>query len=273
MSTDLITVNTPHELPTTLTKVVTLSNEASIYSLEKFQANRDRFRGGFLTDSLTSFVSYIKAKKAQDDKDSRYHGFIDADSMTCNVFHNLLNKNNVAGHGDDTSQLTLVKTAAFKAVIHHANNPLNQDKLADFIEDWRDNLVIYADNNGTTIPANKAISAIKNISIKTNVDSEHSTDNLEQSRSSLAKIRAESKGDIPLPAYLEFACLPYADLPEIKVKLVLYVRSNGDKPVLTLRWAGEEKQLEAIAESFKDKLQESLSDDALLSIGSFKLGR
>lgn len=65
----------------------------------------------------------------------------------------------------------------------------------------------------------------------------------------------------------------YADLPEIKVKLVLYVRSNGDKPVLTLRWAGEEKQLEAIAESFKDKLQESLSDDVLLSIGSFKLGR
>lgn len=57
------------------------------------------------------------------------------------------------------------------------------------------------------------------------------------------------------------------------VEIVLYVRSNGDKPVLTLRWAGEEKQLEAIAESFKDKLQESLSDDVLLSIGSFKLGR
>lgn len=272
--TEIIQDYKPTTLETGLTNAITLHKDANIHSLEYLQANRDRFRGSFSTDSLTSFVDYVKAKKSSCDKTAIFYGFINADSMVCKVIHNLLNANNIAGHGDDRSILELNKTAAFRAVCSYSNTALSQDKLADFIEDWRDNIVACADKEGnSTVSVSKAIDAIKNISIKTNIDSDHSTDNFEQSKSSLAKIRAESKGEIPLPAYLEFNCNPYADLPEIKVKLVLYVRTNGDKPMITLRWAGEEKQLEEITESFKTKLIEHLKDDVQLSIGTFELGK
>ncbi len=264
---------TPHQLETSLTKVISLNNNASIHSLERYQANRDRFRGELSTDSLSSFVEYVKAKKTKADKDSLFYGFINADVMSCCVIHNLIDNNNIAGHGDDRANLKLIKTAAFRAVCQHANSPLSQDKIADFIEDWRDSIVAYTDYDNNTLPLNKAINAIKNISIKANVDSDHSTDNFEQSQSTLSKVRAASKGDTPLPAYLEFYCNPYADLPAIKVRLVLYVRTNGEKPFITLRWAGEEKQQEEIAESFKDKLTSLLSNDVQLTIGTFELGK
>lgn len=53
------------------------------------------------------------------------------------------------------------------------------------------------------------------------------------------------------------------------ITLRLSVITSGSKPVLKLRWVGEEVQREYIAQEFKAVLQRNIGDAAVLSLGAF----
>ncbi|MNY48153.1 hypothetical protein D3C86_1834630 [compost metagenome] len=48
--------------------------------------------------------------------------------------------------------------------------------------------------------------------------------------------------------------------------------TGGEKPVLVLRWIGEEQLREDLAQEFKEVVQQEVGGAAKLTIGSFNLG-
>ncbi|MFJ3375502.1 hypothetical protein ACIPLA_11365 [Pseudomonas sp. NPDC086112] len=55
------------------------------------------------------------------------------------------------------------------------------------------------------------------------------------------------------------------------IRLRVAVLTDGEKPLLRLRWIGEEQLREDLAQEFKDVVQQEIGGGAKLTIGSFNL--
>lgn len=172
------------------------------------------------------------------------------------------------GHGDDKAQLTLVPTAAYKSIQQYTGKRLSQRDLAEWLEDWAENLKV-TDANGNDMNTSSAIAAVRNITIKALAESNHKEHNFGATRSALEEIEASSQA--VLPGEIHFTLTPYEDLPSITIILRLSVFTSDDKPALKLRWVGEGAQREAIAQSFKQTLAGQLGDAASLTLGEFTI--
>lgn len=243
-------------------KTVVLPNGMNILSLEKYQALRSRFRGKFRTDSLPDFASFVVEASTEGAQ-----GFISADDMTCRVIFNL---GTVAepGHGDYAAELGLKKTAAFKAMERAAASSHEQKAFSDWLEDWAPNLAAV-DKDGAKIEARKAVGAIRSITVEQARKSEHNVGDMSASRSAMDAIEAKSSEG--LPAEFQFTCSPFEGLSSRTIVLRLAVLTGGDKPVLRLRWIGEEQLREDLAVEFKQTVSEAIGGSAKLTIGSFDL--
>jgi uncharacterized protein YfdQ (DUF2303 family) len=144
-----------------------------------------------------------------------------------------------------------------------------QKDLSDWIEDWASNLQALAADDGQ-IGLRKAASAIRSISIEQARKSEHIVGDLSASRSAMDQIEAKSSEG--LPAEFLFTVEPYEGLKVQIIRLRVAVLTGGDKPLLRLRWIGEEQLREDLAQEFKDVVQLEVGGGANLTIGSFNLG-
>jgi uncharacterized protein YfdQ (DUF2303 family) len=248
----------------TFTPALVLPSDQKIHSIEKFQAARSRFRGALTTHSLLDFGNYVMEQSA----DTVASGFVDAAAMSCTVIFNLGNTKE-PGHGDFTATLNLRKTAAFRALERAAAIQFAQKDLSDWIEDWASNLQALAADD-SHIDLRKAASAIRSISIEQARKSEHVVGDLSASRSAMDQIEAKSSEG--LPAEFLFTVEPYEGLKVQIIRLRVAVLTGGDKPLLRLRWIGEEQLREDLAQEFKDVVQQEVGGGAKLTIGSFNLG-
>lgn len=247
----------------TATPTVVMPDSAQIVSLEKFEAGRSRFRGCFSSDSLDDFAAYIKATPG-----SANQGFINAGDMNCSVFFNL-GTPEAPGHGDHTALLSLKKTAAFSALERAADSKHDQKALSDWLEDWAPNVSAF-DSQESSIHLSRAVGAIRSITIEQASKREHQVGDMSASRSAMDAIEAKSSQG--LPAFFTFRCAPYEGLGQRTITLRLAVLTGGDKPVLILRWIGEEQLREDLAIEFKKVVAEKVGEDATLVIGRFHLG-
>lgn len=247
----------------TYTPTLVLPSDQKIHSIEKFQLLRSRFRGELVTHSLHDFGNYVQHHTTE----AAAVGFVDAEQMRCTVFFNLGDINN-PGHGDFTATLNLRKTAGFVALERAAGSTFQQKDLSDWIEDWAPNLVSLAADDAP-IDLRKAASAIRSISIEQARKSEHVVGDLSASRSAMDQIEAKSSEG--LPAEFRFTVEPYEGLTARTIRLRVAVLTGGDKPLLKLRWIGEEQLREDLAQEFKEVVQADVGTAATLTIGSFKL--
>lgn len=257
----------PTTLETGFTNAIALHNDVNVTSLEYLQANRDRFRGVLITNSIASLTSYVASRKEQANTDDLFHGFIDANGMDCTVYFDLLNKINVAGHGDDKAYLKLKHTAAFRELERINGENISQKTASEFIEDWRDYITAYS--NDEQINTLQAINSIRNVTIDYKSKQEHSVGDMSQSRSTLDAVEASSS--YKLPSHIVFSFVPYPEFPVVNVTLRLSIKTGGDKPILVFRWVGEEVQKEQFVETFKEILTKELKGNASVLIGDFKL--
>ncbi|WP_160286516.1 DUF2303 family protein [Pseudomonas knackmussii] len=234
-----------------------------LHSLEKLEAHRNRFRGALSTSSLADFVTYVKERA-----DELTHGFVDKDSMSCRVIFNLGNAD-LAGHADDFATLALQPTAAYAALQRLAGQRLSQKDLAEWMEDWRDFLQAITPTD-EVLPLVQAIAAVRNITIKASSERTTVEGNLNASRSAMDQVEAASQDT--LPGSLIFSCPPFDGLPVRNFVLRLAVITTEAKPVIKLRWVGEEQVREEIAQEFKELLAAEIADSTSLTIGTFKVG-
>lgn len=247
---------------------IALPQDHNLHNLEPYRALRSRFRGALATADLASFVDYVTKLGAG-------RGFINADAgkLSAKVFFNLGDAS-TPGHADWHATLSPKATAAYAALCAVNGKRHDQRELIEWIEDWaaaggisaiaQDDDFASANYYGAL---SKAVSAIRQVTIKATNEQETTQGNFTASRSSLDSVEAKSRLD--LPAGFRFSCVPFLGLPEREFLLRLSVLTSSKDPVLVLRVVQFEAQQEAIAQDFKEVLIREIGDAATLTIGTF----
>lgn len=244
------------------TSTPAIFHEGELISLEPFQHGRCRFRGRYATDSIESFADYVKANA---DATAPAAGFIDTSNMSAKVFFNLGNEAN-PGHADWTGTLALKPTPEYAAMLAVNGKKLDQRAMVEWIEDWA-NHIVPIDAEGQAIKPQKALGAIRKLTIKATSESTHQDKDFGARRSAIEDI--EATADDGIPYALGFSAIPYAGLAQRSFTLRLSVLTGGDKPMLVLRPIGLESAVEAIAQEFRQVLAAQIGDAAKLVIGTF----
>jgi uncharacterized protein YfdQ (DUF2303 family) len=241
--------------------VAALPDDTRVLELEKFRPLRSRFRGDFLTRRIDDFVSYTVGKA-----DIGAECFVWPDDMTAKAVLNLGDLNE-PGHADNTATIKLKTTAAFDAIKHMDGKTRTQQQLAEWLEDWRDNIQGLTSNERQLTPS-KVIAAIRRITIKANSSSDHTEGQLSSTRSAMEQVEASSNSE-PLPSFILFSCEPYTGLAQRTFILRLSLRFDEEKPLLALRIIRPEQHEEEMAEEFAALLQEQFGDQLPVTIGNF----
>lgn len=243
-----------------------LPDSCSMHNLERYQAQRDRFRGSLHSHSLKAFSAYVERHIGGED-DTFSAGFVDQDAMSATVIFNLGTPDE-AGHGDDRATLTLKPTAAYKALAEVVGRSLSQQQLAEFLEDWTPHITASAGELQLNTPT--AINAIRNMSIKAIAEVNTQVGDLSNRRSAMEEIEARSLET--LPTTFVFTAKPYDPLSVADITLRLSVITGDKAPVLKLRWVGQEAQQEAFAEEFQQVLASEIGGFVHLTIGTYTQG-
>ncbi|AQQ67465.1 hypothetical protein Mag101_07305 [Microbulbifer agarilyticus] len=243
---------------------IILPDTCKLVDIEHLQQFRNRFRAALKTNALEDFANYY----GDNQEDLFTQVFVQPESMTAKAIFNLYEVDAEPGHGDHTASLTLVKTAPFRSLRNIDGDRHSQQALAEWMEDWRDNLRAL-DNKGELLNINQAIAAIRRITIEATAKSDSEVTNFGASQSAMESI--EAKSEEQLPAYLQFTCEPYKALSERTFTLRLAVLTGHKTPQLTTRVIKLEEHEEAMAEEFKNLLKDSLPENAKIYIGGFNL--
>ncbi|WP_046024007.1 YfdQ family protein, partial [Morganella morganii] len=210
-----------------LCPAVILPGDFNVKSLEHLQEGRYRFRGAMDTTSIADFVKYSLQHGIEDGVSC----FIDADEMAAKTIFNIGTIGD-PGHADNTATVSLKKTSPFASLLNVNGRRQGQKELAEWLEDWRDNLMAF-DAEGNVIDIKQAINAVRKITIEASRSADHEDRDFGASRSVMESVEAKSR-DI-MPAVFQFTCTPYDELSERAIKLRYSVLTGGDVPVLVLR--------------------------------------
>lgn len=236
-----------------------------IYSTEKYNANRDRYRGNYRTSAIPSFAEYLKYRN--DGADENVQTYISTDrGLSAQTFLNLGDVV-VPGHGDDTATLTLEKKAEFARIESLNGNRLRQQQLIDFVDDWAD--FLEAHNESGEVPLEKAIRALRKVKITKGSELDSRVQDFGHQVSAMEKLEATGV-DENLPHYFILNTECYHGLYLRSVKISLRISANNDDaPGFVLRIVGEEALTEALAEEFKDILTDRLAGQGQIFQGEF----
>lgn len=229
-----------------------------VESLEHLQEGRSRFRGVFSTPSFDDFTRYVDFNNP-----GTTPVFVDVERMSARAFFNLGDTED-PGHADFVANLSLKPTAAFSALSKLDGTRLKQKDLAEFLEDWND--FISADYTGGDGSLNRAITAIRKLTIKKQGESVHGITATSASRSEMEQIEAQSD---ELPLGFTWVCEPYVGLKQRTFRLALSVITTGEVPLIVLRWQRREAVIEEIAKEFRDTLSTALGGVADVTVGTF----
>ncbi|MFT0212863.1 DUF2303 family protein [Pseudomonas sp. F1_0610] len=238
--------------------IIALPENILVNDLENYMPQRRSFRGNFNTSSIENFAYYVNQQDTAT-------VFIDLESPTLNakaIFD--LGDVEEPGHCRHTSQLSLKPTAVFAAVQQINGNPVNQQKLAEFLEDWQDHIQAVAD--GEEVNIYKALAAVRNVTIEKINKSDFIERDFGQTTSAMDQI--EAKSIERLPGYLHVRLTPHEGLAEIVIKLRVGIQTNAEKPTFVLRWMQEDAVREAIGQDLKRVLHERIEGKDML-IGTF----
>lgn len=238
-----------------------------VVSIEHLQAGRSRYRGTFATLSLQAFADYVIATDENANGEGVAQGFINPEKMTSTVYFNL-GDNTHPGHADHTANLKLKLTAAYDALLTVTGGlALDQRRLHDFVEDWRDNITVLYDGEPREQSVPAALAAIRDITVESARKVTHVDRDMGATRSAMESVDARS--DHSLPSGFEFRCVPYDGLAERTFRLRLGVNTGNDKLTLVLRIQQAEQHTEAIAADFLARLGAKLGTASSLTLGTF----
>ena len=219
--------------------VTALPSDFKLHDFESFLPNRRRARGMMATGNVTAFVQYTT-----DHMEEGANVFVDQDNMTATAVLNL-GMPDLPGHADNKATLKPEKTAAYKALLMHASGAGHTQKsIAEFMEDWADNITCFAGEGG--IKTAQAIAAVRKITIEGMRKVESTEQALSASKSAFESVSASSTET--LPTLILFACKPYSDIQQRTFALRLGVLTGEATPKVNLRISKLEEHQEEMAE-------------------------
>ncbi len=167
--------------------------------------------------------------------------------------------------------LSLTATPAYDAFRDMANGGARtQTQVAEWLEDWQDLIRCFhvnGENDGTVLETQRAIAAVRNISIDSARKVESEEGQLSASRGSFESVKASSKHTLPTHIHLQTQA--YDQLNARVFIIRLGIITTGDKVSITLRPAKMEEHLQEMAEEFAELVRIEL-DGAPVLIGKYQ---
>lgn len=238
---------------------VPLPNDFQLHDLEKYMPMRRRARGLMETSLVQDFASYVSGNVVAGST-----VFVSHKAMVANAVLNLGTQDK-PGHADDRAQLKPDMTAAYTALRQHANgNAMEQARVAEFLEDWSPMIECFHESERLKI--DKAISAVRNITIEGLRKVEASEQQLSASKSAFESVTASSKDT--LPTFIHFKCVPYHGFNERTFVMRLGIRTS-DKPAIVLRIINTEQHEEEMAQELAEKVKQAIGDACPVLIGDY----
>lgn len=239
--------------------IVALPDNFALHDVEQHMEWRRRLRGTMTTSSVPDFAAYALAHQ-----EPGASTFINADNMAAVAVLNLGSPQE-PGHADNAAKLQPKRTAAYAALMAHANGmPLKQAQVAEFIEDWRDAIVCM--HGDETIPTSQAIAAVRSITIEALRKQENVEQQLSATRSAFESVQASSIHKIP--TLLQFVCMPYVGFASRKFDVRISIQT-GDKPALVLRIVKQEWHAEDMANELAALVRNALQGAMPVMVGTY----
>lgn len=247
---------------------VALPEGVKVADLEQYLENRRRYRGTMSTNLIDEFVEYVKgtAESYNDFPVDNFPCFINPQAMRAIAFFNLGDVDN-PGHGDHQASLSLLNTEAFRELLQLNGRRCEQRQMAEWLEDWRDHIQTFAEDDTKELPLAASVAAIRRITIGTKAESTREEQTFGTRQSAMAEVEAQHKDQ--LPAFLRFTCEPYLGLEKrtFTVRLSLI---TGEKPQISARIVRLETVQEEMAKELEEKLRAGFEDSEVRTfVGEF----
>lgn len=238
---------------------VALPDHFALHDLEKHLPLRRRSRGTMETSSIADFAVYSTSHS-----EAGAVVFVSPKSMVANSVLNLGTPEK-PGHADNRAQFKPNATAAFMGMLRVADGQaIDQQRAAEFLEDWADLIECYSDSAQLT--PGKAIAAVRNITIEGLRKVEASEQQLSASRSAFEQVTASSKDT--LPTHIYFKCVPYQEFEERTFVMRLGIRTS-DKPAIVLRVINREQHDEQMADELRAKVTQAINGAMPVLVGDY----
>lgn len=236
-----------------------------VQDLSVYQETARRMAGSFVTDNLDSFSKYAESFGLE-----TAYCFIHASELTSKIVFDFYNQETgYVFHRKHMAILKARKTSFFKALeALCSGRDVSQRDMCFFLEE-NQNFAAYRD--GTLLPSNAAaITAIRNIKVNQTSSSESKVGNLNQERSLMEKIDADTSGANRLPDTLIFGNvfpLEWIGPMEVSVRLAINTMPDKDNQYrLIPRIIAKEQLDDQIANAFKEKVQKELVASGMTNI-------
>jgi len=230
----------------TAVPITAVPDNMRIWSLEECMPHAARLRGSFVTINIDAYIDYVTKHELTNSA-----CFINSRKMRARTIFDL-------GTADKpTAILDLELTAPFKSVLLISSEPQAQIEVADFIEDWADNLEIKT-SSGDAIAPTTAIDLFRKITIESARSLNSEVSNFGQSMTVSEKI--EAKNAEPIPAKILFKCIPHLGLEERTIELSVSIKTTAEKPKISFVIRKKEQLNEEITEEFAKLISDKLAD-------------
>ena len=242
--------------------VAALPQDYDLHNLEKYMPHRNQLRGTMRTNHINEFVKYHEEHLSEGTQ-----CFIQPDDMTAKTIFDIGTLTH-PGHCVHQAVIALKATAPFSALLSVNDKRQGQKELAEWIEDYAENLQIFT-SSGEVIESAVASAAIRNMKFEVKTGRESTVDDFSQHQSEYESMAVKTMEEFPMPAVFKFTCVPYLGLPERKFEMRMSTIGNE---VLILRIKKIEQHTEEMGEEFQAILIEKFkSKDLELEtfIGSF----
>lgn len=227
------------------TPSVIAPSDFKVIDLEHLQAGRSYFRGTFNTESVKSLEEYCAQYS------SEAECYVSREKMSAEVIFDIGDTDD-PGHCSHKAKIALRKTADFKELLSLNGNRIGQQGLAEFLEDYREQIAAHKEGEDETMDIRKALASIRNLKITASVDDEHTTEDFSASSSRMASVKATAThGNV---AGFSFTCTPYHELEEYTFYVRLSLLTGREKPEWIPRIIQLEKREQEMAEEFQTKV-------------------
>jgi uncharacterized protein YfdQ (DUF2303 family) len=226
----------------------------AIHNLEKYMTYPSRYRMNYSTSSVDDFVAY----NSEFDNDGATC-FVDSEKMTAQTIFDL-GTVEFPEHKEHKADLSLKKTAAFKALLRCDGDKYSQKTAAEFLEDWEDNIDVL-NQNGEHMTVKQAVKSLRDLTIESAREVNSQVNDFSETMSAMERI--EAKNQHSLPSYINFNCVPYLALQERTFTIRLSIITGGDRPAIGFRIVRIDAIEEEIVLEFKELLCKAFSELSL----------
>lgn len=222
--------------------------------MEKYMPTARHFKLGFSTRVIPEFSRYVLEHAS-----SESGVFVNDENLSavCSID---LGSTGKPLHQFHTARLGLKKTAVYSAILNIADMKLNQKIAAEFIEDWKHEILTILTSDEQTMTVGQAASSMRNLTIEQAREVNSKVDDFGYSAS--AQERLEAKNKDKLPSFIKFSVAPYHGLSRREIVLRMRIIPTGEAPSINFRIVGSEALQEELAFEFKGILEADLKDCA-----------